>query len=82
MSSTASAEIRSSTNVYNSAGQVTSQTDPAGAVTSFDYTSVPGSTLVTDPTGAPNALPVHVWTAGVGDCGLRHAASGDDPIHV
>lgn len=36
-------------NVYDTSGRVTSQTDPLGRTTTFDYTSVPGSTLVTEP---------------------------------
>jgi RHS repeat-associated protein len=39
------------TNHYDSSGRVDWQTDPLGRQTSFDYTSVPGSTLVTDPAG-------------------------------
>lgn len=39
------------TNSYDSQGRVSSQTDQLGKVTTFDYTSVSGSTLVTDPTG-------------------------------
>lgn len=38
-------------NHYDSAGRIDQQTDPAGRVTSFDYTSIPGSTMVTDPKG-------------------------------
>ena len=42
-------------NVYNASGQVSSQTDPAGNQTSFDYShldsSGTGYTLVTDPDG-------------------------------
>ena len=42
-------------NVYNSSGQVTSQTDPAGNQTTFDYSNLDSSgtgyTLVTDPDG-------------------------------
>jgi RHS repeat-associated protein/uncharacterized repeat protein (TIGR02059 family) len=42
-------------NVYNSSGQVTSQTDPAGNQTTFDYSNLnssgTGSTRVTDPNG-------------------------------
>ena len=37
------------TNVYNGAGQVSSQTDPLGHTTHFSYT--PTSTVVTDPNG-------------------------------
>ncbi|HEU5477535.1 MAG TPA: SwmB domain-containing protein [Gaiellaceae bacterium] len=42
-------------NVYNASGQVTSQTDPAGNQTTFDYSHLDstgtGYTLVTDPDG-------------------------------
>jgi RHS repeat-associated protein len=37
------------TNVYNGAGQVTSQTDPMGRTTTFSYTTF--STTITDPNG-------------------------------
>lgn len=39
------------TNHYDSSGRVDWQTDQLGRQTSFDYTTVPGSTLVTDPNG-------------------------------
>ncbi|HEY3567277.1 MAG TPA: DUF6531 domain-containing protein [Thermoanaerobaculia bacterium] len=39
------------TNHYDDAGRVDQQTDPLGRVTAFDYTSIPGSTKVTDPKG-------------------------------
>lgn len=39
------------TNHYDSAGRVDWQTDPLGRLTTFDYTSKPGSTRVTDPKG-------------------------------
>ncbi len=44
------------TNTYNAAGQVTSQSDPMGRVTSFDYSgidpmSLSGTVVVTDPDG-------------------------------
>src|SRR5207248_1667069 len=32
-------------------GRVTSQTDELNRTTSFDYTTTPGSTIVTDPSG-------------------------------
>ena len=38
-------------NHYDSAGRIDQQTDPAGRMTSFDFTSIPGSTKVTDPKG-------------------------------
>jgi YD repeat-containing protein len=38
-------------NVYDSQGRVSSQTDPLGRATSFDYTSIAGATKVTDPAG-------------------------------
>jgi RHS repeat-associated protein len=45
------------TNLYNSSGQVTSQTDPAGLTTSFNYSAMnestaTGTALVTDGTGS------------------------------
>ena len=40
------------TNVYDSSSRVTSQTDQMGLVTLFDYTTVPGSTIITDPHGS------------------------------
>jgi RHS repeat-associated protein len=39
------------TNHYDSAGRIDQQTDPLGRLTTFDYTSIPGSTKVTDPKG-------------------------------
>jgi RHS repeat-associated protein len=39
------------TTTYDSSGRVTQQKDAMGRITSFDYTSVPGSTKVTDPNG-------------------------------
>jgi RHS repeat-associated protein len=39
------------TNVYDAQGRVTSQTDEIGRQTTFDYTSIPGSTKITDPKG-------------------------------
>lgn len=39
------------TNVYDSQGRVTKQTDFAGRATNFDYTSIPGATKVTSPAG-------------------------------
>lgn len=39
------------TNHYDAQGRVDSQTDPLGRTTAFDYTSIPGSTKVTDPKG-------------------------------
>jgi RHS repeat-associated protein len=40
------------TNIYDpTTSKVTSQTDFAGRTTNFDYTSIPGSTKVTDPKG-------------------------------
>lgn len=39
------------TNVYDTAGRVTSQTDFAGRTTTFDYTSIANATKVTDPAG-------------------------------
>jgi RHS repeat-associated protein len=37
------------TNVYNASGRVSSQSDQLGRTTTFDYTTVAGSTIVTDP---------------------------------
>jgi RHS repeat-associated protein len=39
------------TNLYDAQSRVTSQTDEVGRTTQFDYTSIPGSTKVTDPKG-------------------------------
>lgn len=39
------------TNVYDSSGRVTSQTDYAGRVTTLDYTAISGATKITDPAG-------------------------------
>jgi RHS repeat-associated protein len=39
------------TNVYDGNGRVTSQTDFASRVTTFDYTSIAGATKITDPKG-------------------------------
>ena len=39
------------TNTYDSQGRVISQTDQLGRATTFDYTSISGSTKVTDPKG-------------------------------
>lgn len=39
------------TNHYDSAGRVDWQSDPLGRTTSFDYTTVAGSTKITDPKG-------------------------------
>jgi RHS repeat-associated protein len=39
------------TNHYDSAGRIDWQTDQLGRKTSFDYTTIPGSTMVTDPKG-------------------------------
>jgi YD repeat-containing protein len=51
-------------NVYDTQGRVTMQTDYAGAdrVTHFDYTAVPGSTVVTDPSGNTD---MYTYTSGV-----------------
>lgn len=38
-------------NTYDGAGRVTLQTDRLGRGTSFDYTTVPGAVMVTDPEG-------------------------------
>lgn len=39
------------TNVYDSSGWVESQTDRLGRETTFDYTTIPGSVITTDPEG-------------------------------
>jgi RHS repeat-associated protein len=39
------------TNVYDAGGRVTSQTDELNRPTLIDYTSIPGSTKITDPKG-------------------------------
>ncbi|HZQ28304.1 MAG TPA: DUF6531 domain-containing protein, partial [Acidimicrobiales bacterium] len=39
------------TNHYNASGWVDWQSDPLGRVTTFDYTTVPGSTKISDPQG-------------------------------
>jgi RHS repeat-associated protein len=39
------------TNHYDAQGRVDWQSDPLGRTTGFDYTTVPGSTIVTDPKG-------------------------------
>ena len=54
------------TNVYNSSGQITSQTDPKGLETSFDYSgytfsTLTGTVVVTDPDGNETAF---VYTQG------------------
>ncbi len=38
-------------NTYDSSGRVIAQTDPMGRTTTFNYTSQPGSTIITDPSG-------------------------------
>lgn len=39
------------TNVYDGSGRVESQTDRLGRETTFDYTTIPGSVITTDPEG-------------------------------
>ncbi len=39
------------TNVYDTEGRVVAQTDPLGATTQFDYTSIASATKVTEPNG-------------------------------
>lgn len=39
------------TNRYDADGRVDWQADPLGQATTFDYTTIPGSTIVTDPKG-------------------------------
>jgi RHS repeat-associated protein len=43
------------TNTYDSGSRVVSQSDYAGRVTQFDYTTIPGTTLITDPRGMVTA---------------------------
>lgn len=43
------------TNHYDAAGRVDWQSDPLGRTTSFDYTTVPGTTIITDPRGNKSA---------------------------
>lgn len=43
------------TNTYDSGSRVVSQSDYAGRVTQFDYTTIPGTTLITDPRGMVSA---------------------------
>jgi RHS repeat-associated protein len=55
------------TNTYNSSGQVTSQSDPMGRVTSFDYsginpTSLTGTVNVTDPDSNETAYAYNLGT--------------------
>lgn len=38
-------------NTYDPSGRVIAQSDPMGRTTTFDYTSKPGSTIITDPMG-------------------------------
>ena len=63
------------TNHYDSAGRVDWQTDQLGRQTSFDYTSIPGSTLVTDPNGNVRldqyTRPAHRVTHGYGSPASR-----------
>ena len=49
-------------NTYDTAGRVTSQADQLNRVTTFDYTSIPAATKVTDPKGN---VRVDYYTAGV-----------------
>jgi RHS repeat-associated protein len=44
------------TNQYDGTGRVTAQTDELGRTTSFDYTSIAGSTKVTDPRGSVTVI--------------------------
>ena len=55
------------TNVYDSSSRVISQTDPLGRETTFDYSTVPGSVIVTDPKG--NEVLDTYWA------GLLHACT-------
>jgi RHS repeat-associated protein len=42
-------------NTYDGSGRVISQVDRAGMTTTFDYTTLPGATIVTDPDGYKTA---------------------------
>jgi len=39
------------TNTYDESGRVSARSDPLGGTTTFNYTSQPGSTVITDPAG-------------------------------
>jgi RHS repeat-associated protein len=39
------------TNTYDGSGRIVAQSDPLGRVTTFDYVSQPGSTVITNPKG-------------------------------
>lgn len=50
----ASSSYASTVNVYDGQGRVTQQTDAEGHSTTFDYSSVPNSTVITGPDGVSN----------------------------
>ena len=50
------------TNHYDGSGRIDSQTDPVGRQTTFDYTSIAGSTKITDPKGN---VRVDAFTSGL-----------------
>ena len=51
------------TNVYDSSGRVTSQSDLVGRTTTFDYSSISGATKITGPAGRRGTLD-HYNTSG------------------
>ncbi|QGM44969.1 RHS repeat-associated core domain-containing protein [Methylocystis heyeri] len=69
-----SGQTRTWSYVYNSTGQLTSVTDPAGAVTAYAYNANGGLQSVTDPVG--NVTTVTSWNS------LRQPTSLTDPNGV
>lgn len=65
------------TNHYDSAGRIDWQSDQLGRTTTFDYTSIPGSTKVTDPKGnvVVDAYQYGVLTAKTRGYGSPQAAT-------
>ena len=75
------------TNTYDSEGRVISQTDPAGRTTTYAYTgdnfsSLGGTTTITDPTGNRGGGEVCQRVLHPGDQGLRDPAAGDVDLHL